>query len=77
MSLGLREYARHRQAAGLAGGTLRAVQVAIQSGRLSRSLTADGKRIASVEAADTEWSGTTYEDRIPVSGPTSARIAAP
>lgn len=69
--MGLREYARHRKAAGLAGGTLRAVQVAIRDGRLSKSLTRDRKRIASAAAADREWEATTQADRVPLSGPTA------
>ncbi len=73
----LRAYARHRDAAGLAGGTLNAVQVAIKSGRLSKSLTPDRKKIASVEAADAEWSATTHVDRIPLSGPTASGTQPP
>lgn len=69
--LGLRAYARHRQEAGLAGGTLRAVQVAIATGRLSRSLTPDKKRIASAVAADAEWERTTNSNRVPLTGTTS------
>lgn len=69
--LSLRAYARHREAAGLAGGTLRAVQVAIESGRLSKSITKD-KKIASASAADAEWNATTHVDRIPIGGPTHA-----
>ena len=72
----MREYARHRKADGLAGGTLRAIQVAIKSGRLSKSVTADGK-IASVAAADREWESTTHVDRIPLSGPTAAGTPPP
>lgn len=75
MSLSLREYARHRKAARLTGGTHRAVQVAITSGRLSGSLTPDRKRIRSAKLADREWAATTNEDRIPITGPTA--VAAP
>ncbi|MDB4884155.1 MAG: hypothetical protein JWL95_2921 [Gemmatimonadetes bacterium] len=74
--LSLRKYALHRKAAGLAGGTLNAVQVAIKSGRLSKSITPDGQ-IASAAAADAEWSSTTHVDRIPLSGPTAAGTAPP
>ena len=77
MSIGLREYARHRKAAGLAGGTLRAVQTAIASGRLSRSLTKDRKQIANAKQADAEWTATTQVDRIPLTGPTSAGAPPP
>jgi len=75
MPVGLREYARHRKASGLAGGTLTAVQGAIKSGRLSRSLTPDRKQIANVAAADAEWSATTHADRRPLTGPTAATPA--
>jgi hypothetical protein len=71
MSLSLRAYARHRKAAGLTGGTHRAVQVAIAEGRLLRSLTADRRQIRSAALADAEWAATTNEDRIPITGPTS------
>lgn len=75
--LSLRAYARYRKAAGLAGGTLNAVQTAIKSGRLLKSLTADGTQIASVAAADAEWDATTQTDRIPISGPTHAGPTPP
>lgn len=69
--LSLRAYARHRKERELAGGTLYAVQTAIKSGRLKKSVTPDGQ-IASAAAADAEWDATTHVDRIPLSGPTSA-----
>lgn len=72
----IRAYARHRKAAGLAGGTHRAVQVAIRDGRLSKSITKDGK-IADVAGADAEWTSTTHIDRIPLSGPTAAGTPPP
>lgn len=75
-ALSLRAYARHRKELELAGGTLRAIQVAIRDGRLSRSLTADGK-IMSAEAADAEWLSTTRIDRIPITGPTAAGTPPP
>lgn len=75
--MGVREYARHRKAAGLAGGTHRAVQVAIEDGRLSKSLTPDRKRIANATAADAEWGATTLADRIPITGPTAAGTPPP
>lgn len=77
IAISLREYARHRKAAALAGGTHRAVQVAIRDGRLSKSLTPDGKQIASIEAADAEWAATTHVDRIPLTGPTAAGTRPP
>jgi hypothetical protein len=70
-ALGLRAYARHRQQLGLPGGTMRAVQVAIATGRLSKSLTPDGKRIADALAADAEWERTTNANRVPLTGRTS------
>lgn len=75
--LGLRAYARHRKELGLAGGTLRAVQVAIKSGRLSKALTPDRKAIADTKAADDEWAATTHVDRIPITGPTAAGAPPP
>lgn len=73
--ISLRAYARHRKAEGLAGGTLRAVQVAIKSGRLSRCVVAG--KIASAAAADVEWDSTTHVDRIPITGPTAAGTPPP
>ena len=75
--LGLRAYARHRKEAGLAGGTLNAVQTAIKSGRLSKSLTRDRKQIASAAAADVEWDAATHVDRIPLTGPTATGTQPP
>jgi phage terminase Nu1 subunit (DNA packaging protein) len=74
--LSLRAYSRHREAAGLAGGTLRAIQVAIKSGRLSKSITKN-KQIVSAEAADAEWLSSTHVDRIPLTGPTAAGTTPP
>lgn len=70
--MGIREYARHRDRLGLAGGTHRAVQVAIKEGRLSASLTPDKKKIRSARAADEEWAQTTHADRVPLTGPTAS-----
>ncbi len=77
MSLSLRAYARRRKEADLVGGTHRAVQVAISSGRLRESLTADGKQIADPDLADAEWAASTNVDRIPLTGPTSAGALPP
>ena len=63
-------YARHRAAKGLDGATRRAVQVAIESGRLSASLTED-KKIRDPLEADAEWAQTTSSDRVPLTGPTA------
>jgi hypothetical protein len=66
--MGLREYALHRKARRLAGGTHRAVQVAIRDGRLVRAVR-DGKIDAAI--ADKEWSSVTLANRIPHTGPTA------
>jgi len=68
--MGLRQYARHRERLGLDGATLRAVQVAIKSGRLMASVTAGGK-IKTARAADAEWASSTNADRVPLTGPTA------
>lgn len=68
--MSLRAYARHRSGAGLAGGTLHAVQVAISSGRVSLSVR-DGK-ICDVDLADREWREHT-QDTAPLSGPCRGR----
>jgi len=73
MSISLRAYARHRKEVGLPGGTPRAVEVAIQSGRIPGDcLTKDGK-IRSAKAADTAWLANTADDYRPLTGPTSSR----
>jgi phage terminase Nu1 subunit (DNA packaging protein) len=72
--LSLSAYARHRANAGLPGGTLRAVQVARDSGRLDGVLTHDG-RIISAEAADAAWAASTNADMVPASGPTAPALA--
>lgn len=66
--MGQREYARHREELGLVGTTHRAVQVAIRDGRIVNALV-DGKIDPAI--ADVEWSETTLEDRVPLTGPTS------
>lgn len=75
--LSLRAFARHRKEAGLSGGSLRAVQVAIQTGRLARSVVLDSKgekKISDAAAADAEWAASTNEDRVPLSGPTAPAV---
>lgn len=72
-----RAYAAHRKQLGLAGGTHRAVQVAIRDGRLKKSLAPDGRSIADIAAADAEWDSTTRVDRIPLTGPTAAGTPPP
>jgi hypothetical protein len=69
-SLSLSAYARHRNAMGLPGGSLKAVQVAIQGGRLRACITPD-KRIRDAQEADAEWLLNTRADMVPHTGPTS------
>jgi phage terminase Nu1 subunit (DNA packaging protein) len=55
--MGFREYARHRAAAGLVGGTLAAVQTAIRSGRIKDAvveITGEPRKIDSARA-DQLW----------------------
>lgn len=66
--MGVREYARHREARGLVGTTHGAVQAAIKSGRLVKAVV-NGKIDSAI--ADAEWASTTLEDRVPLTGPTS------
>lgn len=61
--LSLRAYAKHR------GCALSAVQRAIESGRLSKSVARDGRgspKITDAAAADAEWSATTKDNRVPL-----------
>lgn len=67
----LSAYARHRKERGLPGGTLNAVQVARNSGRLDGALTPDRKAIADVELADRLWSANTLANRRPQTGRTA------
>lgn len=76
--MGIREYARHRKAAGLPGGALNAVQVAIRNGRIPASaLTKDGKKIRSAKAADAAWLASTKADMVPLTGPTAPASSQP
>lgn len=70
--MGIREYARHRKANGLKGGTLRAVQKALLSGRIVA--TAD-KRI-DAPAADLLWAATT-DQALQRGVPAGSTAAAP
>lgn len=67
--MGYREYAAHRKAKGLRGGSLRAVQKAIESGRIV--LTAAGK--IDPADADLRWAATT--DQALQRGPEPAGVA--
>jgi hypothetical protein len=65
--LSLRAYAAHRKRRGLLGGSLQAVQRAIQTERLKASVTrVNGLvRIADPEFADREWADNTDQTRRP------------
>jgi hypothetical protein len=63
--LGLRQYAAHRRRLGLPGGTLSAVQAAIEYGRITRG--PDGR--IDVAVADADWARTTDPARRPMMGP--------
>jgi hypothetical protein len=54
-SLSLRAYARHRKERGLPGSTLKAVQKAIETERITVVTLAGQTRIPDPEAADREW----------------------
>jgi hypothetical protein len=71
--LTLSAYAAHRKAAGLPGGSVASVQGARDAGRLSASLTKDG-RIASAAAADAEWEATTKAKMRPHTGPSAQAV---
>jgi phage terminase Nu1 subunit (DNA packaging protein) len=75
-AISLREYARRRKAAGLTGGSLRAVQEAIANGRLDKSLTRDRKKIRDTKLANKEWAAATKADYVPITGPAAAPAIA-
>lgn len=56
-------YARHRRALGLPGQTHKAVQRAMDSGRLQKSVR--NRKIIDVELADREWEANTDDDLRP------------
>jgi hypothetical protein len=68
-----REYAAHRKEMGLPGGSQSAVNRAIQSGRLTASVTKDaaGRTRIDPAKADREWAATTRSEYVPQTGPTS------
>jgi hypothetical protein len=72
---GLRAYAAHRKASGLPGTTHKAVQRAIESDRLSKSVRKvdGGVTIIDFAAADREWAENTAEDPAAVKLRTSAK----
>ena len=61
--MGLREYARHRESRGLPGVTLRAVQKAIGSGRITTVADDKGRPKIDAEVADIQWGRNTDPDQ--------------
>lgn len=61
--MGLREYARYRESRGLPGITLRAVQKAIESGRITTVVDERGKPKIDAEVADIQWGRNTDPDQ--------------
>ena len=61
--MGLREYARHREAKGLPGMTLRAVQKAIDSKRITVVPDEKGRPRIDPEVADIQWGRNTDPDQ--------------
>ncbi len=61
--MGLREYARYRETRGLPGITLRAVQKAIESGRITTVVDERGKPKIDAEVADIQWGRNTDPDQ--------------
>lgn len=61
--MGMREYARHREANGLPGQTLRAVQRAIETGRISTVSDEKGRQRIDAEVADIQWNRNTDPDQ--------------
>jgi hypothetical protein len=55
----LRAYAKHRASLGLPGGSLRAVQKAIEVGRISTTVVDGARRIADFAVADDQWRNAT------------------
>lgn len=61
--MGLREYARYRESKGLPGITLRAVQKAIESRRITTVVDEKGKAKIDAEVADIQWGRNTDPDQ--------------
>ena len=72
MAISLSAYARHRKAAGLTGGTTKAVTDARDDGRLPAKCFDDDGKIIDAALADAEWLANTKADYVPLTGPTSA-----
>lgn len=73
--MGFREYARHREAENLVGGTLAAVQTAIKSGRITAAVVeVDGRRLIDQARADGLWSERSAQ-RIHTESPTERGAA--
>lgn len=70
--LSQRAYAKHR------GCALRAVQQAIEAGRLTKSVKRGPGNTYFIDPkrADIEWAASTYSDRVPLTGPTAPGAAA-
>lgn len=62
-TMGLREYGRHREARGLPGTTLRAVQRAIETGRITTVVDGKGRPRIDPEVADIQWGRNTDPDQ--------------
>lgn len=73
VGLSQRAYAKHR------GCALRAVQVAIETGRLTKSVKRGpgNEYFIDPKRADIEWAASTYSDRVPLTGPTAPAAVAP
>lgn len=61
--MGLREYSRYREAAGLPGTTLRAVQKALETNRITSVLDEKGRQKIDPEVADIQWGRNTDPDQ--------------
>ncbi len=61
--MGLREYSRYREAKSLPGGTLRAVQKAIETGRITTIADGKGRPKIDPEVADIQWGRNTDPDQ--------------
>lgn len=61
--MGFREYARHREANNLPGSSLRAVQKAIETGRITVVQDDKGKQRIDPEVADIQWGRNTDPDQ--------------
>ncbi|WP_341674966.1 hypothetical protein [Niveibacterium sp. SC-1] len=72
--MGYREYAEHRKARGLGGTTLRAVQKAIETGRITTVADEKGRAKIDPEVADIQW--TRHTDTLQSARANAPRLAA-